>query len=151
MLRPPWCHVLFHGPEPLPFELWLQMAIAWLACIASIVRGVDYLMLPQTQLTPVEQSAPLWLWAALLITGPIVDIIGYETKHWPLLMLGSSTQVGVYTALTMGSGCWWWVDRSGAGLRDAAMFFVAAVVWVAMFRTGLLAWDRQRVRLQHPD
>lgn len=113
----------------------------WL-CLASILRGLDYL-LPQSQqgatraLSVVEDAMPLAVWGLLFFGFGILLAVSVAWKIHRLVYL-SHWCLGVITAaLTVGLGAEYLTRPWGDGIRSAGTLgVVAAIYLIIAIRTG---------------
>lgn len=125
----------------------LTVILAWSSLFAASVCGLDYIFLPQreTVLTVVEKAAPIWLWGAGMVAGPILGGIGWITRRWPLAIFGHALLAGLAAAFGVGL-CWEGAaDISGTGWRDGVGFiFMQAMVHTMVVIALWREWDRAR-------
>lgn len=117
----------------------LTLILAAMLLFASLLRGADYIALPQDSLSVVEQYVPIaWLgWTILCAV--LCATIGWLSHRWSLALAGHGILVIVYMAFGVTQIAAGFGHIAGDEWRNGADYVLAvaavhALIWAAVFR-----------------
>lgn len=128
--------------EPARLSLLDSMSVTVWLCLASILRGLDYLLpsTPEGQtkaLTVVEDALPIPGWGILFSGFGFLLALSVVLKIHRLVYLSHWTLGVVTAALTVGLGAEYLTRPWGDGIRSAGtLAVVAAFYLIIAIRTG---------------
>ncbi len=114
---------------------------------AALLRGTDYLALPQDEsgMSAAEHALPISHWGCLLIAGVIMSVGGYILHRWPLTILGHALLAGIFAAFGLGEIVTGLGDIAGDSLRTGVAFLcVQSVVHTLLTTVAWRRWDAAR-------
>lgn len=134
----------------LPYAAFTERLVMILAAgslTAAILRGVDYVLLPQQDpdLSAAESALPIGYWGALLILGVALAIFGYFLHRWPVTILGHALLSGIFTAFGLGEIITGLSNIAGDELRTGVAFLcVQALLHAELTVAAWRRWDVAR-------
>lgn len=114
---------------------------------AALLRGTDYLALPQDDagLSAAEHALPINHWGMLLLLGVALAVVGYLVHRWPLTILGHALLAGIFAAFGLGEIVTGLGDIAGDSLRTGVAFLcVQSVVHTLLTMVAWRRWDAAR-------
>ena len=130
----------------------LTTIVSAVALVTAIAAGLDYIALPDTksQLSDLENAAPLDLWGYYMVIAACMAILGWASHRWCLTILGHAALAGIYFAFGVGvllavldAGDWYGWRPGFARLCIAALH---AVLAAAAWRNWDISRDREELR-----
>lgn len=124
----------------------LVMILAAGSLTAALLRGADYIALPQHDgLSAAESALPIGTWGALLVIGVMLAIVGYLVHRWPVTILGHALLAGIFAAFGLGEIVTGLGDIAGDELRTGVAFLcVQAVLHAELTLVAWRRWDAAR-------
>lgn len=125
-----------------PITARLVFILAATSLISALLRGVDYIVLPQDELSLsiAENALPIQDWGALLVLGVTMSVSGYVVHRWPVTILGHALLVGIFCAFGIGDVLAGLHHIAGHELRTGATYLLTQMVVHALLT--LVAWRR---------
>lgn len=114
---------------------------------AALLRGTDYLALPQDDagLSAAEHALPINHWGMLLLLGVALAVVGYLVHRWPLTILGHALLAGIFAAFGLGEIVTGLGDIADDSLRTGVAFLcVQSVVHTLLTTVAWRRWDAAR-------
>lgn len=131
----------------MPLTERLVMILAAGSLTAALLRGADYLLLPQQEpdLSAAEAALPIGHWGALLVLGVLLAVVGYLVHRWPITILGHALLAGIFGAFGLGEIITGLGNIAGDELRTGIAFLcVQAVLHAELTVVAWRRWDAAR-------